>query len=151
MQELVVKAFHFHIFHINFLVLINLLLIKLLFGKLILTIHDVSSFAKSQTPSLISNFAYKLADVILTHNKYSHNEIIKLDFSLKPKIHIIPHGNYLPFINIIEDKNKSRGYLDLPEEKIIVMFFGMIKEVKGLDILLKSFKKVVDKILTLFY
>ena len=140
-----VKAFHFHIFHINFLVLINLLLIKLLFGKLILTIHDVSSFAKSQTPSLISNFAYKLADVILTHNKYSHNEIIKLDSSLKPKIHTIPHGNYLPFINIIEDKNKSRGYLDLPEEKIIVMFFGMIKEVKGLDILLKSFKKVVDK------
>jgi len=139
-----VKVFHFHIFYTNILVLFNLLLVKLLFGKVVLTIHDVASFAKDNKSTLISNLVYKLTDLILTHNQFSKDEIIKIDSLLNERIHIVPHGNYTPFINIQQDKKKSREYLDLPTEKTILLFFGMIKKVKGLDILLQSFKKVVD-------
>jgi len=62
---------------------------------------------------------------------------------VKDKIHIIPHGNYIPFIKVSEDKEASREYLALPRNKTILLFFGMIKKVKGLDVLLESFKKVV--------
>ena len=138
-----VEVFHFHIFYINSLVLFNILLVKLIFGKVTMTIHDVISFAKNDSSTLISNLAYKLTDLILTHNQFSKDEIIKIEPSLKESIHIIPHGNYTPFINIQRDKKKSREYLGLPADKRIILFFGMIKEVKGLDILLKSFKKVI--------
>jgi glycosyltransferase involved in cell wall biosynthesis len=110
----------------------------------VLTIHDVSSLAKTYNSSLTSYLVYKIADLILTHNQFSKDEILKIDFSLNKYIHIVPHGNYLPFINVFEDQKRSREYLGLPTEKKILLFFGMIKEVKGLDILLQSFKKLID-------
>tara|TARA_X000000368_G_C23040298_1_gene716546 strand:+ start:693 stop:1838 length:1146 start_codon:yes stop_codon:yes gene_type:complete len=137
--------FHFHIFYTNVLVLYNLFLVKLLFGKVALTIHDVSSFADPSSSSIVGRIMYKLTDLIFTHNEFSREEIIKIAPLLKESIHIVPHGNYIPFINIQKDKKKSREYLDLPADKTILLFFGMIKKVKGLEVLLKSFRKVVDK------
>ena len=140
-----VTIFHFHIFYTNILVFFNLLLAKFLFGKVVLTIHDVASFANNRESIIPSNLFYKLSNVILTHNQFSKEEIIKLDSSLKEKISIIPHGNYIPFINVRNDKQNSRQYLGLPQDKEILLFFGMIKKVKGLDVLLKSLKNVVNE------
>ena len=64
---------------------------------------------------------------------------------MKENIHIVPHGNYTQFINIRKDKTKSRAKLDLPQDKTILLFFGMIKKVKGLEVLLKSMRKIIDK------
>ena len=45
-----------------------------------------------------------------------------------------------------KDKSKSKIKLNLPENKKIILFFGLIKEVKGLEeVLLKSLKKVVEQ------
>lgn len=140
-----VSLFHFHIFYTNVLVLFNLLLVKFLFGKVVFTIHDVASFSSKNQFLFLSKLVYKMTDLILTHNRFSKSEIIKIDPILKHKIHIIPHGNYTSYINVYKDKNKSREYLSLPKDKTILLFFGLIKDVKGLDVLLKSFKKVIDE------
>ena len=139
-----ISIFHFHIFYTNFLVLFNLLLVKLCLGKVVLTIHDVDSFAKKENKQ-ISNLIYMIADLVLTHNQFSKEHILKTYPYLNGKIFIIPHGNYTPFINVRNDKIASRIYLGLDQRKKVILFFGMIKKVKGLDVLLESFKKVVDK------
>ena len=139
-----VSMFHFHIFYSNSLIIFNLFLVKLLFGKVILTIHDVSSLSCNEESLMSYKLMYKLTDLILTHNEFSKKEIIKKNYTLTQKIHIVPHGNYTPFIEIKQDKLKSKQYLGIPENKKIILFFGMIKEAKGLDILLKAFRKVVD-------
>ena len=136
--------FHFHVFDIGLLMLFNLLVVKILFGKVVLTVHDVASFAKKSHSNYLSNLVYNMTGIILTHNQFSKDEIIKLHPFLEKKIHLVPHGNYLPFINIQKDKQKARKYLGLPSEKSIILFFGMIKKVKGLDLLLQSFRKVVE-------
>ena len=41
------RVFHFHICYTNVLVLFNLFLVKLVSGKVVLTVHDVSSFSHS--------------------------------------------------------------------------------------------------------
>jgi glycosyltransferase involved in cell wall biosynthesis len=140
-----VSFFHFHIFYTNILVLFNLLLVKLVKGKVVLTIHDVTSFADRNRSSFIANLIYKLTDAVLTHNEFSQEEFIKLTSVSKNDIHIVPHGNYTPFIKIRKDKTQSRAKLDLPQDKTILLFFGMIKKVKGLEVLLKSMRKVIDK------
>lgn len=78
------------------------------------------------------------SDTVITHNKYSVDEITKKNNSIAHKISIIPHGNYLPFIEIKENQNESRIKLDIEKGKKVLLFFGMIKKVKGLDILLSS-------------
>jgi len=139
-----ISFFHFHIFYINILVVFNILLVKILFGKVVVTIHDVHSFSNQVRVSFAKKVFYALTDLILTHNKFSKNEITKI-ISGPLNIHIVPHGNYLPFINIEKDKSKSKKKLNLPENKRIILFFGLIKEVKGLEVLLKSLREVVDK------
>ena len=140
-----VRVFHFHIFYTNVLVLFNLLLVKLLFGKVVLTVHDISSFANSSDSSIIGNMIYKLTDLTLTHNEFSKSEIIKVNPHLSSRIHIVPHGNYIPFINVQNNKEKSRKRLEIPNEKKVLLFFGMIKKVKGLDILLHALKDVIKE------
>ena len=140
-----ISIFHFHIFYTNFLVLFNLLLVKILLGKVVLTIHDVSSFSNSSNSLLVGNLIYKLTDRIITHNKFSKSEIIDINSNLFPYISIIPHGNYTPFINIQNDKGKSRNKLGIPNNRKVLLFFGMIKKVKGLEILLYALKGVVKK------
>jgi len=140
-----IAIFHFHIFYTNILVLFSLLLVKLLFGKVVLTIHDVSSFANSSDSSIIGSMIYKLTDLILTHNEFSKLEIIKINPNLSSCIHIVPHGNYTPFIHVQNDKEKSRQHLGIPNEKKVLLFFGMIKQVKGLDVLLHALKDVIKE------
>ena len=137
------KIFHFHIFYTNILVLFNIFLVKIFFGKAVLTVHDVSSFSDQKDFHVISKLVYNLADSITTHNQFSKNEIIKMHNYLNKKIHIIPHGNYIPFINLQSRQAKSRDKLNLPKDKKILLFFGMIKKVKGLDVLLKAFQDIV--------
>ena len=139
-----ISVFHFHIFYTNILILFNLFLVKLLFGKVVLTVHDVTSFADENESTIISKFIYNLTDIVLTHNAFSKNEIIKVTSISSSNIYIIPHGNYTPFISIQNDKSNSKEKLNLPKDKTILLFFGMIKKVKGLEILLEAFKKVVD-------
>jgi len=140
-----VRIFHFHIFYTNVLVLFSLLIVKLLFGKVVLTVHDVISFANSPDLSIIENMIYKLSDLILTHNEFSKSEIIKIIPNLSSRIYIVPHGNYIPFINVQNDKEKSRKRLEIPNNKKVLLFFGMIKQVKGLDVLLHALKDVIKE------
>lgn len=140
-----IACFHFHIFYINILVLFNIFLVKILFGKVIITVHDVHSFSNKGNNFFAKKVLYNLTDLILTHNNFSKNEIQKIIPSKSLNIHIAPHGNYIPFINLTSDQILSRQRLGLPENKKIILFFGLIKEVKGLEVLLQAFKKVVDR------
>ena len=139
------SVFHFHVFHTNIFILFNVVLVKLLFGKVVLTIHDVSSFANSSDSSIIGKMIYKSTDLILTHNEFSKSEILKGNAELSSPIYIVPHGNYIPFINIQEDKEKSRNQLGIPNDKKVLLFFGMIKKVKGLEVLLNALKNVIKE------
>ena len=140
-----ISIFHFHIFYTNILVLFNLLFVKILFGKVVLTVHDVSSFSNSSNSSIIEKLIYKLTDRIITHNEFSKLEILNVNADSSSCISIVPHGSYTPFINIQYDKEKSKEQLDIPNNRRILLFFGMIKKVKGLEILLSAFKGVIKQ------
>ena len=140
-----ISIFHFHIFYANVLVLFNLLLVKILFGKVVLTVHDVSSFSSSSNSSIICNLIYKLTDRIITHNEFSKLEILNENDNLSSCISIIPHGNYTPFINIQYDKEKSKEYLGITNNSRVLLFFGMIKKVKGLEVLLYALKDLIKQ------
>ena len=140
-----VSIFHFHIFYINILVLFNLLLVKLVFGKIVLTIHDVRSLSHSSESSILRNMIYKLTDLLLTHNEFSKSEIIKINPNLSSSIYIVPHGNYIPFINAKNDKKESRKRLEISNNKKVLLFFGMIKKAKGLDVLLHALKDIIKE------
>jgi D-inositol-3-phosphate glycosyltransferase len=130
-----IKIIHFQFFDF-FLPNLAVVFFSFLFRfKRILTIHDIDSF-KGKNYDFYLKIVCKLVDEIIVHNIESETALLLKGIS-KAKIHVIPHGNYLPFVN------------ELPYEpsdgKLKILFFGQIKKVKGLQILLDAFKLAFEK------
>ena len=66
-----VKICHYHLFHVNILVLFDFILSKILGMKVVFTIHDVVSFENTKSTDILSKWIYKRANKIITHNKFS--------------------------------------------------------------------------------
>ena len=59
-----------------------------------------------------------------------------------------PHPLYDNFGKAVP-KNEARSFLGLPQDKTILLFFGFIRDYKGLDLLMKAYKKAYTKDLLL--
>lgn len=134
---------HWHFFHLHSLELMCVLLSRLFKLRNVATIHDVDSFGAANN-RLSAWILFTLIDGIIVHNLASHTALLQKYPKLKNKTRIIPHGNYLPFINSKITPSTSRQKLGLPDDKKILLFFGQIKSVKGLDLLLLALAKIVQ-------
>jgi len=132
------KIVHFHFFHVGILELMNIALAKLLFRKIVITAHDVESFVSGIEIAFMSRLAYKMADRVIAHNKIISNELFSCLGVQKNKICLIPHGNYLHMLEVMPSVSDARKSLFIPQNSKVLLFFGQIKEVKGLELLLKA-------------
>jgi D-inositol-3-phosphate glycosyltransferase len=137
---------HLHFFNIGILEFFNFLLSKILGMIVVITVHDVEPFVSSLSIPALSKILYRLSDKVIAHNRVSQEELTRVFLVSEKKIEIIPHGNYFHTIDNIPCQINSRARLELPLDAKILLFFGQIKEVKGLDILLRSLPGVVKKI-----
>lgn len=136
---------HFHIFHVGALELISLLLSKVLFLKVFLTVHDVEPFHLTLTSNLMKRIAYRMVDGFIVHNQMSHDELLRNNDISDEILSIIPHGSYVGLVPEIMDKREAKVSLGLSPDEKLLLFFGQIKEVKGLDVLLNAFSMVAKE------
>jgi len=110
-----------------------------LFGrKIIAIIHDVSSLSNEDN-AFIRNKMYSLAHILVVHNTTSYKEISGvINTKDKEKLRIIPHGNYVDFVNNENEVNYFRNVISFDPAYKYLLFFGQIKKVKGLEVLLRA-------------
>ena len=112
------------------------LMLKLTGIKLAHTVHDVTPLNKSKLDHYFSLLVYKKADILFVHSNSNKTDLarqIKLD---EEKIKVVPHGDFDTFIpDRIVTKSEARKFFSLSDEQNVILFFGAIKEYKGLDIL----------------
>ena len=132
-----------HVFHFNRMDEWVLEKIKAHGMKTIVIVHDVESFISVTNSTRLKRVCEKLADVLVVHNNFVFEELSKrISKETAEKIHVIPHGDFLNLASGSLSKAQARKKLGLNLEKKIVLFFGMIKETKGLDTLLHAWKNV---------
>ena len=131
-----IKIVHFHFFQFTLLELFNLTISFLAGLKIVATIHDVKSFS-SRDNRFLKKMIFRYLNKIIVHNQTSLRSIVNYDPNLKKKCKTIHHGN---FVNQIKKptSEESRKYLKLDPNIPVLLFFGQIKKVKGLDILLRA-------------
>jgi glycosyltransferase involved in cell wall biosynthesis len=81
-------------------------------------------------------------DNIIVHSAYIQQKLQK-EFNVPDKrICIIPHGNFDFYVpqNLITS-GEARFHLNILSSEDVILFFGFIREYKGLDLLLDSFSK----------
>lgn len=131
----------FHSFSFEIKDFLLVMLIKISGFKIYTIAHDISGFAKNDSTKIRSLIFNKLSDRIIAQNQFSLSKIKEI---LNPEHHeklsLIPHGHFMNLPDSSIDYNNARQKLNIPAEKKIILFFGQIKKVKGLDVLIKALK-----------
>jgi glycosyltransferase involved in cell wall biosynthesis len=115
---------------------------KLKGKKIIITIHNVKPHEKSFYKVYLNKSVLFLADEYIVHSQASKDLFLETDETNKP-VHIVPTGimNITPSAKSIHDLRKKYGYTH--KDKIL-LFFGNIREYKGVDILIKTLALITD-------
>lgn len=139
---------HFHFFHYNAREMITVLLAKIFRFKIVITSHDVESF-HGRSKIKRAYYILSLADHIIAHNLISKKELMDKIKLPEASMTIIPHGNYIDYIHNPPSQEQARKALKISPDSPVLLFFGQIKKVKGLDVLLKSLPKIIKEFPTL--
>jgi glycosyltransferase involved in cell wall biosynthesis len=111
--------------------------------RIVATIHDLLPFDEKFYDFHFYKRIYTHADLIINQAR-SNTDVLVNKFRVdRNKIVYIPHGHYMEYAEIIS-KEESRKKLNLPKKQPIILFFGQIKKVKGLDVLIRAMKRVTE-------
>lgn len=113
------------------------------YTKVVYTVHDVIPPVKSfyySMPSLAK--MYKTVDHIIVHSKKNKEQLIEM-FNVEPdKISVVFHGTETSYNFYEQDACREKFGID--KSKTVCLFFGAIREQKGLDILIEAMKGIPD-------
>ena len=112
--------------------------------RYVATVHDILPFNQKFYDMHYHKKLYGLADAIILQAPGNVQRFSALFPEDKDKTHMIPHGHMLDYVES-EDRNDARKHLNIPKDKKVFLFFGQIKKVKGVDLLLKAFLELLQK------
>ena len=114
--------------------------------KVIYTAHDVLPHSNDGIYNkILFKIIYSVHNHLIVHTAYLKDRLIQ-EFNIKSaKVSVIPHGMYERIENHLITKTKAREHFKISSNSTVLLFFGIIAEYKGLDILLKSLNVINDK------
>ena len=114
---------------------------KLKGKKIVLTVHNVEPHEDNPVLKAFNRSILRLGDEFIVHNESNREKISTQLGRNHAPVHVIPH---IPFRSArtetdTVEKERVRRELGITNGKRILIFFGNIREYKGLDVLLKAF------------
>jgi glycosyltransferase involved in cell wall biosynthesis len=106
------------------------------FSKVIAITDNIIPHEKMPGGNLLSRYFVKSCDGFIAMSRAVLNDLYKFD-TIRPRLYS-PHPLYDNFGNPVP-KSKAKKHLNLDEDTHYILFFGFIREYKGLDLLIKAF------------
>ena len=142
---------HFHHFHFPPLDYLYLKWLRLIGKRFIFTAHDVVPFDAKTSDLPWLRHLYHEADRIIVHTLSSRRCIMERFGVKEKKIRVISHG---PFFRFSREQrlpsSLAKQHLGLDPDAPLILFFGQIKTVKGLQYLIRAFRQVLDQCPTVY-
>lgn len=128
--------------------IVILLIVKWIRNKIVvITVHNVKPHEGGFIKNLANKLVFLFGDHFIVHADKNKKTFTNSYGISSEKISIVPHGILLPDVPITGiSKNEARIELGLPKNAKVILFFGIIREYKGLDILLSAFAILRQKI-----
>ena len=135
---------HFHSTNTSSLAYLGLL--RWLGIPITATAHVVTPHERIRFQNAIYHRIHHLSHLHIAHSE-SDRRRLEGEFGVTPEsVVVIPHGEYGFFAEGFEapDPGSARRSLGLEPQDRVALFFGYIREYKGLDLLLEAWPRVVD-------
>jgi len=122
----------------------ELLLLKLLGVKIVWTVHNIVSHEGNFEflELFFTKFLAKLCKKIIVHSSSAKREVVKICRARESLIKVIPHGNYINCYQNVISKAQAKNKLQLKAEKIVFLYFGLVRPYKGIPELIQAFNKL---------
>lgn len=116
------------------------LLMRPLLRKLVFSAHNIFPHELRWWHKPLYRLWYRVVDDIHVLGRYSARRLRDMGIP-DSKIHFIPHGDYALFRerHPVNDAATIRSELGLTGEDVMVLFYGLIRDYKGLDRLVDAF------------
>ena len=116
--------------------------------KVVYTAHNINAKKRNNKDNFFNRLSlkahYNIVDHIIVHNNRMKIELMK-EFGVRAdKIAINALGINVSAPKIDLSKQEALNYLNLSENKKIILFFGGIVSYKGLDLLIKAFSLLLE-------
>jgi len=110
--------------------------------KIVYTAHNVLPHERCDKDYDYFGQIYNLVDRIVVHSTNNRLELCSLFKIDESKIDVIPMGNFNIFNDFSSEIKIRRSQFGFTEEDVVFLFFGMIREYKGIEVLLESFNRL---------
>jgi len=139
------RIVHLHYFHVPTLDWLFARALKLRGFKVVVTAHDVVPFDADPRDLRPLVGIYRLADRIIVHTATSRDELATALQIDRRKVSVVHQGPYPDFAVAAPRRgvDEARRLLGLETDGKAILFFGQIKQVKGLDTLIRAFAEVL--------
>ncbi len=105
---------------------------------LVLTAHDVLPREPRPGQREAQRRLYERFDAIVAHSQHGRGRLIE-ELGVEPaRVHVIPHG---AFAHLAEAPQAPPPF---ETDKPVVLFFGLMRPYKGIDVLLEAWREVQD-------
>jgi len=142
------KILHFHWWtSFLFVVFFPLTLFAKLRGKkIVCTVHNVLGHESNLLDRLLCKLMLPLPDKYIVHSDKNREKLADI-FGIDPQdISVIPHGSYDFYQDEPVSKAEALQYLGMNESTKMILFFGHVRDYKGVETLLQSLARVWDTI-----
>jgi glycosyltransferase involved in cell wall biosynthesis len=112
--------------------------------RVMLTVHEIvphRPFLGGYIDKRLVKKMFESADLLIVHTESLKNELANLYFIAPAKIHVIHHG-YFPCVSTSAAMDALKKKYHVPSGKRVLLFFGTIRENKGLDVLLHAMQEL---------
>lgn len=114
--------------------------------KIIITVHNVLPHESSKLNKFLNGVVLCWGDMFIVHSTRNIEEMNRIFGVPEEKIIRIPHGILGSFKDGMVTQEDAREKLNFPLDCKIILFFGNIREYKGLDVLLEAFSYVINEV-----
>jgi len=116
--------------------------------KVIWTVHNLVSHEPTNLKRefVLRKITSRMVNHVIVHCNYAKKKILS-DWKLrKDKVSVIPHGSYIGYYPNSITRQEARETLSIGSSNFTFLFFGMLRNYKGIKQLVASFKKLKQQL-----
>jgi glycosyltransferase involved in cell wall biosynthesis len=110
----------------------------------VMTVHNVLGHETNAADRALSRAAFSFADRFIVHTEENRRQMIEVFGVGAGRVTVIPYGPLGLYADAEVSREEARRKLGLEGSERVMLFFGAIRDYKGLDVLLRALRTVAD-------